>query len=128
MTARAGLPGFRRTLAVVLAGALAAAALAAAEAEVRVEVQVTAEATGEPVEGAAIYLKFKEERFLRKDKRMEWRVKTNKDGKAVFPPIPEGVVLVQVIAKGWKTYGEYHTLEGPKQLLEIKLKPPKKWF
>ena len=128
MTARTRLPGFHQRLAVVLACALVAPALAAAEAEVRVEVQVTAEATGQPVEGAAIYLKFKEERLLRKDKKMEWRVKTNKEGKAVFPPIPEGVVLVQVIAKGWKTYGEYHTLEGPKQLLEIKLKPPKKWF
>ncbi len=128
MTARTRLPGFHRRLAVVLACALAAATLAAAEAEVRVEVQVTAEATGAPVEGAAIYLKFKEERFLRQDKQTEWKVKTNKDGKAVFPPIPEGVALVQVIAKGWKTYGEYHTLEGPKQLLEIKLKPPKKWF
>jgi hypothetical protein len=128
MTARARLPGLPAQLAAVFAGALLAAAFVAAEAEVRVEVQVTAEATGAPVEGAAIYLKFKEERFLRKDKKMEWRVKTNKEGKAVFPPIPEGVVLVQVVAKGWKTYGEYHTLEGPKQLLEIKLKPPKKWY
>ena len=128
MTARTRFPDFPRRLVAVLACALAAAALAAAEAEVRVEVQVTAEASGAPVEGAAIYLKFKEERFLRKDKQTEWKVKTNKDGKAVFPPIPEGVALVQVIAKGWKTYGEYHTLEGPKQLLEIKLKPPRKWF
>ncbi len=138
MTARTRLPGFHRHLAVVLACALAVPvhgepvqgepALAAAEAEVRVEVQVTAEATGEPVAGAAIYMKFKDERFLLKDKKMEWKIKTDKDGKAAFPPVPEGVVLVQVIAKGWKTYGEYYTLEGPKQVLEIKLKPPKKWF
>lgn len=115
-------------VAVVLVGVLVAPALAAGEAEVRLEVQVTAEATGEPIEGVAIYLKFKEERFLRKDKPMEWKVKTDKDGKAVFPLIPEGVVLIQAVARGWKTYGEHHTLEGPKQLLEIKLKPPKKWF
>ena len=115
-------------VAVVLVGVLVALSLVAGEAEVRLEVQVTAEATGEPIEGVAIYLKFKEERFLRKDKPMEWKVKTDKDGKAVFPPIPEGVVLIQVVAKGWKTYGEHHTLAGPKQLLEIKLKPPKKWF
>jgi len=115
-------------VAVVLVGVLVALSLVAGEAEVRLEVQVTAEATGEPIEGVAIYLKFKEERFLRKDKPMEWRVKTDKDGKAAFPPIPEGVALIQAVAKGWKTYGEHHTLAGPKQLLEIKLKPPKKWF
>lgn len=124
--------GTKRALALgvilVVLGALAPPWLAAEEAEVRLEVQVTADSTGEPIAGASIYLKFKEERALRKDKQMEWKLKTDKEGKAVFPPVPEGVVLVQVIAKGWKTYGEYHTLEGPKQVLEIKLKPPKRWY
>lgn len=102
--------------------------LAGEDEEARLVVQVRAEETGDPIAGAVVYVKFKEDRFLRKDKKLEWSTKTNDEGKAVFPPMPEGQVLVQVVAKGWKTYGHFHTLEGPKQVLEIKLKPPKKWF
>jgi hypothetical protein len=124
----------RKAVIVGLAGALLVALAfgwlpaTAEESEVRLEIHVTAEESGEPIEGAAIYVNFKEERFLRRDKSVGWRVKTDKDGKAVLPPLPEGTVRVQIVAKGWKTYGEYHTLEGPKQVLEIKLKPPKRWY
>jgi len=92
------------------------------------EIEVTAEGSGEPIENAIIYIKFKEKRTLWKDKKREWTVKTNPDGKAVVPIAPTGRVLVQVIAKGWKTYGEFHELEGPKHTLKIKLQPPKKWY
>ena len=98
------------------------------EEAVRLEVEVTAEQTGKPIENAIIYLKFKEEHFLRRDKKREWSSKTNAEGKAVFPPLPEGRALVQVVAHGWKTYGRYHELRGPKHVLEIKLSPPRKWY
>lgn len=101
---------------------------AAEDDQVRLEVEITAEQSGEPIENAIVYVKFKQERFLFKDKKCEWSVKTNAEGKAAFPPLPEGQMLVQVVAKGWKTYGRYYTLEGPKQVLEIKLQEPKKWY
>ncbi|MDA2914708.1 carboxypeptidase-like regulatory domain-containing protein [Acidobacteriia bacterium AH_259_A11_L15] len=96
---------------------------------VRLEVHLTAEETGKPISGASVYVKFREERFLRRDKKRQWSVKTNEKGKAIFPvPLPEGRVLVQVVAEGWKTYGRYHRLKGPKHILEIKLKEPRKWY
>jgi hypothetical protein len=101
---------------------------AAEEDNTRLEVEVTAQEGGEPVANATIYLKFKEKRTLWKDKKREWTVKTNPDGKAVVPIIPVGRVLVQVVCPGWKTYGEFHELEGPKQTLEIKLERPRKWY
>jgi hypothetical protein len=42
--------------------------------------------------------------------------------------MPEGAALVQVIAKGWKTYGRFLELKGPKHVLEIKLEKPKRWY
>ncbi|NIP74292.1 MAG: hypothetical protein GWO16_15360, partial [Gammaproteobacteria bacterium] len=65
--------------------------------------------------------KFKEERFLWRDKKHQWSVKTDQKGKVIVPvPLPEGRVLVQVVAKGWKTYGRYHELEGPKHVIKVK--------
>ena len=105
-----------------------AAPLAAGEDGVRLQVVVTAENTGKPIVYATIYVKFKEKRLLWKDKKRAWQVKTNHQGKASFPEMPEGKALVQVIAKGWKTYGRFHELKGPKHVLEIKLEKPKRWY
>lgn len=120
----------RRTacLAVLTAAALLALSAPAEDKQVRLEVVITAEETGQPIENAVVYVKFKEERALRKDKRQEWSNKTNHDGQVGFPLLPEGQVLVQVIAKGWKTYGRFYDLRGPQHILEIKLKPSKKWY
>lgn len=116
-------------LAMLLLGSLGAGPSASAQdEEVRLEVAITAEETGDPVTNATVYLKYEEKRFLRKDKKFEFTGKTNDEGRAVFPPVPEGRVLVQIVAKGWKTYGKYHELEGPKQTLEVKLQPVRRWY
>jgi hypothetical protein len=111
-----------------LAFCLVAVARAEEEPSVVVEVIVTAEEGGAAISQASVYLKFKEERFLRRDKKTEWTMKTDPEGKAKFPALPEGQALVQVVAKGWKTYGRYHTLRGPHHTLEITLKRPPKWY
>lgn len=98
------------------------------DARVRLQIEVVGEKTGKPIQNAAVYVKFKEARTLWRDKKREWSVKTNREGKAVVPLLPEGRVLIQVVAKGWKTYGRYYTLRGPKQTIEVKLKLPKKWY
>ncbi len=126
--------GPSRSSALALAFAvwlLSAAALVAADDQdkvVRLEVEVTSEKTGKPIDNATVYIKFKQKRLLRRDKRHEWTVKTNPEGRAVLPALPAGEVLVQIVMPGWKTYGRFHTLRGPKQILEIKLKKPKKWY
>ncbi len=100
----------------------------ATDEEVRLEVTITAEQTGDPIGNASVYLKYQEKRFLRKDKKIEYSSKSNDEGKAVFPPVPEGRVLVQIVARGWKTYGKYHEIAGPKQTLEVRLQPVKRWY
>ncbi|MGH9787227.1 MAG: carboxypeptidase-like regulatory domain-containing protein [Candidatus Acidiferrales bacterium] len=115
-------------VAALLVFFLVASAAIAADDEVKLEVAITAEQTGDPITNATVYLKYEEKRFLRKNKKLEFSSKTNDEGKAVFPPVPEGRVLVQIVAKGWKTYGKYYEIEGPKQTLEVKLQPVKRWY
>jgi len=122
------LRGFLLLAALLVAAAGAGLSAGPQDEEVRLEVAITAEETGDPVTNATVYLKYEEKRFLRKDKKIEFTSKTNDDGKAVFPLVPEGRVLVQIVAKGWKTYGKYYELEGPKQTLEVKLQPARRWY
>ena len=122
------LRGVLLLAALLVAAAGAGLSAGAQDEEVRLEVTITAEESGDPVTNATVYLKYEEKRFLRKDKKFEFTSKTNDDGKAVFPLVPEGRVLVQIVAKGWKTYGKYYELEGPKQTLEVKLQPARRWY
>ena len=117
--------GIALTALVVLASA---GRLAAEEDRVRLEITVTAATPGEPIKNASVYVRYKKARALRKDKTISLSLKTNPDGTAIVPEVPEGQVLVQVIAEGWKTYGEFHEVKSPKQSIEIKLVRPKKWY
>lgn len=112
----------------VVALLVAAGPVGAGEEELRLEVVVTAEETGKPIPGASVYVKYTEERFLRKDKKEELTGKTNEEGRAVVPGVRAGKVLVQVVVKGWKTFGQQYEVAGPKQTVEIKLKPAKRWY
>lgn len=112
----------------LLALLVAASGLAAEGDRVRLDITVTAASSGDPVANAAVYVKYKQPRALRRDKPIALRVKTNPEGKATVPEIPQGRVLVQVIAEGWKTYGEFHEVESPRASIEIKLERPKKLY
>lgn len=122
---------FMRWSGLALAALLILAAahgLAAEEDRVRLDITVTAATSGDPIQNASVYVRYKKGRLLLKAKTISLTVKTNPDGKAIVPEVPQGKVLVQVIAEGWKTYGEFHEMEGPKQTIEIKLERPKKWY
>ena len=95
---------------------------------VRLEILLTAKADGKPIKNASVYVKFKEKRRLRRDKKREWTLKTNPSGRAVLKHVPAGTVLIQIVAPGWRTYGRFHELEGEKVSLEIELERPPKWF
>ena len=80
------------------------------------------------VENASVYLKYAEERKLRKDRKYALNVKTNRDGTAHIPDPPLGKVLIQVVAEGWKTFGEYYDLADTGAVIKIHLDRPRKWY
>ena len=52
-------------------------------------------------------------------------LKTNEDGKAMIDVIPIGdTVRLQIIAKGFQTYGEEFKIDRPEISMEIRMKRP----
>jgi hypothetical protein len=94
----------------------------------RLTIMVTAGEDKKPVDGASVYIRFIEEHKHGKDKKIEMNVKTNQEGICHVPVIPPGSFLVQVIAEGWKTYGEYYDPNKIDHAIKINLTRPPKWY
>jgi len=96
--------------------------------QARITIEVTGGDKDIAVENASVYFKYVEEHKIKKDKKLELNVKTNRDGVAHIPDAPLGRVLVQVIAEGWKSYGRWYDVTDPKQVIKIHLERPPKWY
>jgi uncharacterized GH25 family protein len=86
-----------------------------------------------PVANASVYLRFKEKQallfLLHKKKKVELDLKTDNNGVASFSGLPQGKVLIQVVAPQWQTFGEYYDLQQEKRTILIKLHKPKThWY
>jgi len=87
----------------------------------RIEVTVVRDATGKPIEHAAVI--FRPVEGDRDKGVME--LKSNFDGKAVIDVIPIGdTVRLQVIAKGFQTYGEEFKIDKESMTMEVRMKRP----
>ena len=83
--------------------------------------------SGKPVEQASVVVRFIKGHSLvklGKGIRREWELHTNQDGTAKIPPIPQGTILIQVIAKNYQTFGDTFDIDEEQKTVEIKLKPP----
>jgi hypothetical protein len=87
----------------------------------RIEVTVLRDGSGKPIENAAVVFHAMQGE---KDKgNME--LKTNEDGKAVIDVLPIGdTARLQIIAKGFQTFGEDYKIDKPEIAIEIKMKRP----
>jgi hypothetical protein len=94
----------------------------------RVTIEVSGGEKESPVENASVYLKYVEERKLKKDKKVELNVKTNREGTAHIPEAPTGRVLIQVVAEGWKTYGRWYDITEAQQTIKVHLEKPPRWY
>ena len=81
-----------------------------------------------PIDSASVYVKYVQGRLLGKDKKIEMNLKSNLSGVCHVPEIPRGRILIQVIAPGWKTYGEYYDVDQAEQTINIELVRPPKWY
>lgn len=80
-----------------------------------------------PVERASVRVKFQKGRnYIKLGKKImtSWEMKTNQDGVAKIPPMPQGKILVQVIAKGYQTFGQSFEIDEAERTIEVKLNPP----
>lgn len=93
----------------------------------RLTIEVTGGDGNKPVENASIYLKTVEQHLI-KDKKSEVNVKTNHQGIAHIPDVQTGRVLIQVVAEGWKTYGQWQEITNSSQVIKIHLDRPPMWY
>ena len=80
-----------------------------------------------PVERASVIVRFVKGRAkmkLGKKILKTWETRTNQDGVAKIPPIPQGTIQVQVIAKGFQTFGQVFDVDDEAKTIEVKLNPP----
>jgi hypothetical protein len=87
--------------------------------------------TGKAVEDASVVVRFVKGHSalkLGKGIRREWELHTNQEGIAKIPPIPQGTILIQVIAKNYQTFGDNFDVDEAQKTVEIKLKPPQAQF
>jgi hypothetical protein len=80
-----------------------------------------------PVDRAGVIVRFVEGRSIvkfGKRIRTHWELRTNQEGVVTIPPIPQGKILIQVIAKGYQTFGEYIEVNEEEKTVPVNLKSP----
>jgi Carboxypeptidase regulatory-like domain len=91
---------------------------------IRIEVKTYSD---KPIDRASVIVKFVEGRnYAKLGKKIQtsWQLKTNQEGLAKIPAIPQGKLLVQVIAKGYQTFGETFEVNEAERTIEVKLNAP----
>ncbi len=99
----------------------------AADENTRLILQVLTNETKKPVASAHVVVHFiSGKKLLIKDKKTTWEAQTNRRGEIIMDDIPKGHLKIQIIAKGYQTFGEEFDLSKPEENLTILLKPPAK--
>ena len=104
-------------------------AVAAGPPMTRLTVQVTT-LGGKPIDRADVVIKFVKGRsaFKIKKVRTTWEMRTNQEGVAKVPAIPQGSIKIDVIAKGYQTFGQIYDVSEEEKTIEVKLNPPQEQY
>ena len=90
-------------------------------ATARIAVTVLRDGSGKPIENAAVI--FHPMQGEKDEGNME--LKTNEDGKTIIDVLPIGdTVRLQIIAKGFQTYGDDYKVDKAEMAIEIRMKRP----
>jgi len=84
----------------------------------RIEVTVLRDSDSKPIENAAVI-------FQLVGDKGNMELKTNEDGKSVIDVLPTGSTMVlQIIAKGYQTYGKEYKIDKSDMTFGIRMKRP----
>ena len=103
--------------------------MAAPMTKLRIEVKKAS--NQKPVEQASVVVRFVKGRSTVKlgaKVRTSYNLKTGIDGVASIPSIPQGKILIQIIAKGYQTFGGEFDVAEEEKTIEIKLNDPQAQF
>jgi len=88
---------------------------------------------GHPIESAEVIVRWNAnkkhpaERYGRAV-NTTYEMRTNQEGQANVPAIPQGSILVQVNAKGYQTYGKVTDIDDEEKTIDIALNPPQQQY
>jgi hypothetical protein len=119
----------RRLLPFAVLLALTFAALAGPPIT-KLTIAVTNQA-GKPVDNASVVVKFiKGHDVLKLGKGIqhEWELRTGQEGTVKIPTIPQGKILIQIIAKNYQTFGDTFDVSEAEKTIDIKLNSPQKQY
>src|SRR5579863_9758558 len=122
-----------RIRVLVLCALLAAGAFMAHAADMTKLTIVVKSLAGHPVDRAEVIVRWHaNEKHPRagfgKAVRTTFEMRSNQEGEADVPSIPQGSILVQVNAKGYQTFGKVFQVEDEEKTLEITLNPPQQQY
>jgi len=86
---------------------------------------------GKPVDRASVVVRFVEGRSVAKfgrQNKLTYEMRTDQDGVAKIPEVPQGKIRIQVIAKNYQTFGQIYDVDQEEKTIEIKLNPPQAQF
>lgn len=86
--------------------------------------------SGRPIDRADVVVRFggRSVAKLGKMVRTTWEMRSSQEGVAEIPDMPKGKVRIQVIAKGYQTFGDTFDVDEDERTIEIKLNPPQKQY
>lgn len=96
------------------------------EEGVRLRIEVTG--ADKPVDSASVYIRYVVKHTFGKDEKVEMNIKTNPEGVALAPAVPKGQVIVQVVAEGWKPFGQTIDATVDQQVIKVHLERPPRWY
>src|SRR6266702_1282060 len=111
----------RILLPALLLGAVAAHAADMTKLNIQIKSQ-----GGHPVDRASVIVRFVEGHSivkLGKAVRTTFELRTNQEGEAKVPSIPQGKIRIQVIAKGFQTFGQVFDVTDDEKTIPITLNP-----
>ena len=81
---------------------------------------------GKPVDRADVIVRFGGRSVVKLGKMVHttWEMRSTQEGIADIPEMPKGKIRVQVIAKGYQTFGDTFEVSEDQRTIEIKLNPP----
>jgi len=86
---------------------------------------------GRPLDQASVIITFVEGREpmkLYKKHVLHWELRTNQQGIAKIPPIPQGKIKIQVIASNYQTFGDFFQVDEAEKTVTIQLNDPQKQY
>lgn len=114
-----------RGLLLILALALPVSFPASAAEQTKLKIVVTTR-SGRPVDRADVIVRFGGRSVVKLGKmvRTTWEMRSSQEGVAEIPDMPKGKIRIQVIAKGYQTFGDTFDVGEDERTIEIKLNPP----